>query len=417
MLPTSSLKFGALAAFAAPVLVMGHKFAEFSQHRQIARAGGYQADSYNYGSNYGAGSDQAASSAWENQSYNAKSMSEWPAADGSSVKASDWQSKTPAAAKATEWTASGYGGGGSYEMCMQQCQVQCQGPSWQPPASESAAKAAPTEAPAAQWSSTYAPAAAPAPSAAPGGGVMPLMPGPNQVIVAPMKGDLRMVPFNIQVEVGTVIEFIWGAGPHTVTKSSLPNICQATKDTPFASGKQQAGFKWKYKVESNETISYFCGVEPHCSKGMFGLINGLVSLDANNTMDNWMKSYAKQNETFAAMWDTTQKTCSGTAAETWGAKLDVSQFPNWALPASAESILATRSALAVNATSSILPSASVSTNKPNESEMVTVSGSSGMTASSSGAVSTALPENGAASRTPAVVTMMAIVLFAISHAL
>lgn len=124
-----------------------------------------------------------------------------------------------------------------------------------------------------------------------------LVAGPGEVIVAPKQGDLRMVPFNINVKQGDNITFIFGgefpsfrrhlfsfeltpslgsdtAGPHTVTRSSLLTICNASDaEGAFQSGRQDAGFRFPVQVKTNETQSYYCGVPGHCEKGMFGLIN------------------------------------------------------------------------------------------------------------------------------------------------
>ena len=95
---------------------------------------------------------------------------------------------------------------------------------------------------------------------------------------------LVQVPFNINAESGSTITYIFGGGPHTVTKSSLKNVCQANPDKGFDSGKQMAGFRYEVKVETNETMAYYCQVGMHCSSGMFGLINGAVSLEAVDNM-------------------------------------------------------------------------------------------------------------------------------------
>ncbi|KAM0791424.1 hypothetical protein ACM66B_005883 [Microbotryomycetes sp. NB124-2] len=384
-----------------------HAHVPAAGHHQVAR--GYEAyDGYL--------TPSAAAQDWQSSSWSNKDMQEtgWAQPDdkhASKEQSAKWKGHATSSTWSSQYTAAAVKG--EWDSCMQQCQAQCQTPplsmswsaSWQAGASDSmTAGQAPSHASAPP---AYASAARPYASAAPapvGDGGMPLMPGPNQVIVAPIKGDLRMVPFNIQAAPGTVIEFVWGAGPHTVTKSSLPNICQKTDNAPFASGVQQAGFKWEYKVESNETISYFCGVEPHCQKGMFGLINGLVSLNGNNTMDSWMKSYAKQNASFAAAWDETEKTCAGTAAASWGGKLDVTQFPDWALPASAQAILTTRTVMAQKLASDAPGSVSVSESLASTPAFTSDSGPASLPPSSTGSsepTSTSLPENGSVQTLPA----------------
>ena len=44
------------------------------------------------------------------------------------------------------------------------------------------------------------------------------------VVVAPMQGVLRFVPSMIWAQPGTMINFVFGAGPHTVSKSSINGV-------------------------------------------------------------------------------------------------------------------------------------------------------------------------------------------------
>lgn len=45
-----------------------------------------------------------------------------------------------------------------------------------------------------------------------------LVAGPGQVVVAPIKGDLRFVPFAIE---GKSIEYVWGAGASDLSSLRL----------------------------------------------------------------------------------------------------------------------------------------------------------------------------------------------------
>lgn len=109
-----------------------------------------------------------------------------------------------------------------------------------------------------------------------------------------MSPRLWQVPFNITAAPGSNITFIFGGGPHTVTKSSLQNVCQANPDNAFDTGKQMAGFRYELRVETNETMVYYCQVGMHCSSGMFGLINAAVSLEAADNMGGWMTKHAQK---------------------------------------------------------------------------------------------------------------------------
>ncbi|GAA5858187.1 hypothetical protein JCM1840_001077 [Sporobolomyces johnsonii] len=177
-----------------------------------------------------------------------------------------------------------------------------------------------------------------------------LVAGPNQVVVAPKLGDLRMVPFNIPADTGTNLTFVWGAGPHTVTQSSALTICNASKEAgAFKSGKQQKGFQFPVQVTSQATVFYYCGVPTHCEKGMFGLINGQVANDANGTFESAMATMAANNSTFGQLMQQTQAMCQNVPeAASWGANLATSQIPEWALPVAMENILYTRQYFAMN---------------------------------------------------------------------
>ncbi|GAA5894296.1 uncharacterized protein JCM6883_003776 [Sporobolomyces salmoneus] len=177
-----------------------------------------------------------------------------------------------------------------------------------------------------------------------------LVPGPFEVIVAPKQGDLRMVPFNIQVPVGQNITFIFGAGPHTVTQSSLVTICNASNaEGAFKSGQQMAGFKYSVQVKLNKTQPYFCAVPGHCQKGMFGLINGLTIETPEGSLGEAMPKMAANDSSLKSMWDETKTMCKDSpSAWSWGDKLAMSQFPDWTLTMAMENVLRTRQFLATS---------------------------------------------------------------------
>ncbi|GAA5882502.1 hypothetical protein JCM16303_001766 [Sporobolomyces ruberrimus] len=174
--------------------------------------------------------------------------------------------------------------------------------------------------------------------------------GPYQVVVAPKKGDLRMVPFNIKVPQGKNVTFIWGAGPHTVTQSSPLEICNASlAQGAFKSGMQNASFQFPVQVSTNSTQTYFCNVPGHCQKGMFGLINGETVAVPEGSFGEAMPQMAANNPDFMTLWNETKTMCQDSPeAWAWGDNLATSQLPDWALPAALENILLTRQFLATN---------------------------------------------------------------------
>ncbi|GAA6060493.1 hypothetical protein JCM10212_007124 [Sporobolomyces blumeae] len=188
-----------------------------------------------------------------------------------------------------------------------------------------------------------------------------------QVIVAPKKGDLRMVPFNINVPKGTNVTFLWGAGPHTVTQSSPLQICNASQAAgAFKSGMREQGFMFPLEVTTDSPMTYFCGVPMHCQKGMFGLINGQMAEAVAEGMGAAMPKMAANDSALADLWNTTKEACKDSpAAWKWGDQIAASQFPDWAMPIAAENILYTRQFFAAfpealpNSTSSSSNSTSV----------------------------------------------------------
>lgn len=94
----------------------------------------------------------------------------------------------------------------------------------------------------------------------------------HTVIVAPTQGVLRYVPFAVNASVGDTVRFVWGAGPHTVTKSSELTLCNATSDAPFKSGMQNKSFVFDQLINDTNPTFYYCGVAMHCEMGMFGIM-------------------------------------------------------------------------------------------------------------------------------------------------
>jgi len=146
----------------------------------------------------------------------------------------------------------------------------------------------------------------------------------HTVIVAPTQGVLRYVPFAVNASVGDTVRFVWNAGPHTVTKSSALNLCNATSDA-FKSGMQNASFTFDQVVNDTEPTFYYCGVPGHCEKGMFGVINPPNAIIGSQTgAGPMMAMMAQNNSDFASQWSyTMMNTQNSTAATAWGMQMDV----------------------------------------------------------------------------------------------
>ncbi|GAA6034076.1 hypothetical protein JCM8097_000679 [Rhodosporidiobolus ruineniae] len=314
----------------------------------------------------------------------------------------------------------GGGGGGAYDQCVQQCMAsngmtppaagggggsgEKGGPASPPPADDGSYK--PTgndgsykpgpgeggsgggaEAPPPAAGGEAAPPAAsgaPPPPEAGGNGTAPaaaaggnatgeaLTPAPGQVVVAPKMGDLRMVPFNIQTNPGGAqeIEFVWGAGPHTVTQSSALTICNRTKESgAFDTGMQLKGTKMTIPVKAGAPTWYYCTVKDHCLKGMFGVINAVMTEDNSKSFGGKMADWGKQDKKNQDLIDATVKITvnSDDRIKNWGSKMDASAFPDWALPYAMENTLMTRQYYA--AQPSLLLASTNSTNSTSSSPL------------------------------------------------
>jgi len=172
------------------------------------------------------------------------------------------------------------------------------------------------------------------------------------VIVAPTQGIFRYVPFAVNASVGDTVRFVWGGGPHTVTKSSELSLCNATKDAPFASGKQEKSFVFDQVVNDTNPVYYYCGVPDHCEMGMFGIINPPNAEPASqSTAQAQMAAWASNNSDVASQWSyTMMNTDNNTAASTWGSNIDITKITNdpVAQLALLQNVMFTRLAMAAN---------------------------------------------------------------------
>lgn len=117
----------------------------------------------------------------------------------------------------------------------------------------------------------------------------------HTVIVAPTQGVLRYIPFAVNASVGDTVRFVWGAGPHTVTKSSALNPCNKSLDASFfTSGPQNKSFVFDQVVNDTNPTFFYCTVPNHCQKGMFGIINPPnaepASVNSTVTVGSYMRS-------------------------------------------------------------------------------------------------------------------------------
>ena len=170
------------------------------------------------------------------------------------------------------------------------------------------------------------------------------------VIVAPTQGVLRYVPFAVNASVGDTVKFVWGANNHTVTKGSELTPCNATSDSPFATGVQLKGFTFEQVVNDTNPLFFYCAVPNHCSKGMFGIINPPNALGAPSSVGSMMQSMVSANPSLGMMRTYADNaTKSSNLASEWGTNFDMANIPQWAQESFVENVLFTRTYLAANA--------------------------------------------------------------------
>ncbi|KAG7092422.1 hypothetical protein E1B28_008778 [Marasmius oreades] len=169
------------------------------------------------------------------------------------------------------------------------------------------------------------------------------------VIVAPTQGVLRFVPAAVNASVGTTIKFMWGAGPHTVTKGSALLPCNKSAEAPaFTSGQQEKGFVYNQVVNDTKPTFYFCGVPGHCQKGMFGMINPTSDAGAATSVGGMMQSMMANNSDLRAYATYTSNMTQGKPGSNWGSNISLKEIPEWAQPEVALNVMYTRNLLAMN---------------------------------------------------------------------
>jgi plastocyanin len=149
------------------------------------------------------------------------------------------------------------------------------------------------------------------------------------VLVAPVDGVLRYVPPMIDVPVGKTVKFVWnGTKNHTVSKGSALDLCNKTADAFFSSGIQHGpNFEFPQVVNNTDPVYFYCAVSPHCSKGMFGIVNMPKNPGSNMTVKAMMPIMTTQSADLAAAWSTVHAKTQGTPADTWGDDYDLSSIP------------------------------------------------------------------------------------------
>jgi len=169
----------------------------------------------------------------------------------------------------------------------------------------------------------------------------------HTVVVAPVKGVLRFLPFAVNASVGDTVRFKWGAGPHSTTSSSLAEPCNAT--SIFDSQLQNATFTFDQPVKSTDPQFFYCKVPGHCQKGMFGIINPPNAAGAASSVAMMMPQAANSSADMSAQMTYTMKVASSSPdAMNWGASMSMDGMSKDVQQSFMENVMMTRYVMGLN---------------------------------------------------------------------
>jgi len=191
----------------------------------------------------------------------------------------------------------------------------------------------------------------------------------HTVMVAPVDGVPRFLPFALNATIGDTVRFIWaGKKEHSVTMSSSLSVCSKSQaadafDSDLLSGKD--GEKtFDVEVKSDQPMWFFCKFGDHCSKGMFGGINLKSAFGDTKSVGAMMNKWVQANPDLQAAWTYAQNRTTGTPAEKWGNSISVGDIPEDKHADLAQNILWTRVNLAANPGMQEMGSAQTPDNSP-----------------------------------------------------
>jgi len=175
----------------------------------------------------------------------------------------------------------------------------------------------------------------------------------HTVMVAPVDGVPRFLPFALNATVGDTVRFIWtGKNQHSATMSSNLSVCNKSKvadafDSGLLSGKD--GQKtFEVEVKNDQPMWFFCTFGNHCNKGMFGGVNLKSSFGDQKSVGVMMTKWVQSSPDLQAAWTYVQNKTAGTSAEKWGNSISVADIPEDKHMDIAQNILWTRVNLAEN---------------------------------------------------------------------
>ncbi|KAJ3494493.1 hypothetical protein NLG97_g4044 [Lecanicillium saksenae] len=111
---------------------------------------------------------------------------------------------------------------------------------------------------------------------------------------------LKFWPEKIKAETGSMIQFQFLAGNHTVTQSDFDHPCKPIRDVnpsvegifssymPVAASSSQKEIPvFTIMVNDTKPMWFFCSQGPHCEKGMSMVVNENTGANSSRSLDNY----------------------------------------------------------------------------------------------------------------------------------
>lgn len=178
----------------------------------------------------------------------------------------------------------------------------------------------------------------------------------HTVLVAPEAGVLRYYPFALNATVGDTIRYVWSTpANHTATLSSELALCNRSslaEGRSFVSGIKNGAegeTVFDVVVQTEEPQFFYCSVQQHCEKGMWGVINPKSEFGGVNTVGSKMKEWTDSNPNLQAAWSYVHETTkTDQAVDTWGNSISLDGIPEEAYSDVAANVIWTRAMFGAN---------------------------------------------------------------------
>jgi plastocyanin len=112
----------------------------------------------------------------------------------------------------------------------------------------------------------------------------------REVVVGP-GGSLVYEPADLEIAVGTTVNFVWDSDNHNIVVDSQPEGANWEGTSGGASKTYDTGHEYSHTFETTGTYDYFC--QPHVGAGMEASIEVVESLDTGGSSGPVLPQSAK----------------------------------------------------------------------------------------------------------------------------